>query len=466
MFRTHAKESGKSYRLAVIGLLLMSAAALGVTIWVMVDFLREQAIVDELIRKLPDDATESAEVLAGELRWQFRLSMLVVLNLVVTGFAVVLLWRAYTSSQESLRDIKALAGDILSSMDQAVITTDVDGNVTSINRRALDLLRPPHESVGQSLSMLSEKVPIDDFRNQWQAEKSVAMTQDFTIDMDGSHRTLRAFCQTLSDHEDNEIGNVLQLRDVTERLLIEDRMRRMERYMGLGTLAAGLHHEIKNPLAALSLHVQLLEEEIENTSTSDETQQMLGVIKTEVSRIGGVLEGFRDFASIDRLNLTSIDLPELIERQVELVRPKAQRQQVTINMQVPAHDLPSIVADQVRLEQVLLNLLLNALEAMPGGGSVTIKTFRSGEGAGVEVTDTGVGIPDELHDKVFEAYFTTKGSGSGLGLAICDKIMRQHDGGLTFRSSRTGTTFEMVLPILPTNTDQSEFPAWMTNSTF
>ena len=176
----------------------------------------------------------------------------------------------------------------------------------------------------------------------------------------------------------------------------------------------------------------------------------------EVSRIGGVLEGFRDFASIDRLNIGPIDLLELIKRQVELVRPKAQQQQVTINIQVPAHDLPSIIADQVRLEQVLLNLLLNALEAMPGGGSVTIKTFRSGEVIRVEVADTGVGIPDELHDKVFDAYFTTKGSGSGLGLAICDKIMRQHDGSLTFRSTSKGTTFEMVLPILPTNIDQSE----------
>jgi len=456
MFRVHTEETGKFYRLAVIGLLLMSAAALGVTIWVMIDFLREQEIVDELIRKLPADAAESAKVLAGELRWQFRLSMLVVLNLVVTGFAVVLLWRAYKSSQDSLRDIKVLAGDILSSMDQAVITTDVNGNVTSINRRGLDLLHASYGSVGQPLSILSDQVPLDDFRQHWQVEKNVSMTRDFTIDMNGSHRTLRAFCQTLSDHEGNEIGNVLQLRDVTERLFIEERMRRMERYMGLGTLAAGLHHEIRNPLAALSLHVQLLEEELENGGTSNEFPQMLGVIKTEVSRIGGVLEGFRDFASIDRLNPGSIDLPELIKRQVELVRPKAQRQNVSINVQAPAHDLPSIVADQVRLEQVLLNLLLNALEAMPGGGSVTIKTFRSGEMATVEIADTGVGIPDELHDKVFDAYFTTKGSGSGLGLAICDKIMRQHDGSLTFRSSGVGTVFEMALPIVPTNTDQSE----------
>lgn len=456
MFRVHPKETGKTYWLAIVGLLLMSAAALGVTIWVMVDFLREQKIVDELIRKLPADATESAEVLAGELRWQFRLTMLVVLNLVVTGFAIVLLWRAYRSSQESLRDIKALAGDILSSMDQAVMTTDADGKITSINRRGLDLLKPTEECVGQPLAILSDKVALNDFRNEWQVEKNTAMTRDFTIDLDGTERTLRAFCQTLTDYEDKEIGNVLQLRDVTERLLIEDRVRRMERYMGLGPLAAGLHHEIKNPLAALSLHVQLLEEEIDNGDTPDEMQQMLTVIKSEVSRIGSVLEGFRDFASIDRLNLGPVNLTQLIKQQVGLVRPAAQRQQVTLNLQTTAYHLPIITGDQVRLEQVLLNLLLNALEAMPEGGSVVVRAFLSDERVVVEVKDSGSGIPPEMHEKIFDAYFTTKGSGTGLGLAMSDKIMQQHNGSLTFQSSDSGTTFEMSLPIHTTNNEQSE----------
>lgn len=174
---------------------------------------------------------------------------------------------------------------------------------------------------------------------------------------------------------------------------------------------------------------------------------MLGVIKTEVSRIGSVLEGFRDFASIDTLNLGPIDLRELISRQIELIRPTATQRQVTLDTQLPGHDFPAIVADQVRLEQVLLNLLLNALDAMPDGGTVTVRAFHSGGMAGVEVADSGTGIPVELHDKVFDAYFTTKASGTGLGLAMCDKIMRQHDGSLVFRSSANGTTFEMILPM-------------------
>ena len=449
MFRVSSSESDRSLRLAVVAVLTLSVAALAVTIWVMVDFLAEQQIVHELLTELPPHAKGKAETLEGELRWQFRLSMLIVLNLIVTGSALVLLSRAYRTSQKSLRDVKVFAADILSSMDQGVITTDLDGNVTSINGRGLELLGPQSEPVGRPLSSLSTSVPLDEFRREWSVAKSLATTRDFETTVRGSERVLRAFCQTLSDIDNREIGYVLQLRDVTDRLLIEDRVRRMERYMGLGSLAAGLHHEIKNPLAALSLHVQLLEERLEGHQSASEERQMLGVIRTEVSRIGRVLEGFRDFASTDRLNLTDVDLHELVSQQVDLVRPTGERQNVSIVVQNADETVPDMLADRVRLEQVLLNLLVNALEAMPDGGRLDVHVAADHENAKIRVSDTGNGIPAEAREKIFDAYFTTKNSGTGLGLALCDKIMRQHDGNLVFHSSESGTTFEMILPLSP-----------------
>jgi two-component system sensor histidine kinase HydH len=447
MFRVPSKEAGETYRLAIVGLLTLSAAALAVTIWVMVDFLQEQEIVKGLIKKLPPEAKGDAEALAGELRWQFRLTILVVLNLVVTGIAVVLLWRAYRSSQDSLREIKAFASDILSSMNQGVITTDVNGIVTSINRRGLEILAPANESVGEPLQVLSSDIPLDAFRHDWQEEKSVAMTRDFKTGERGSERTVRAFCQTLSNYEGNEIGNVLQLRDVTERVLVDDRLRRMERYMGLGSLAVGLHHEIKNPLAALSLHAQLLEEQIDEGEPSEDVRQMMGIIKTEVNRMGSVLEGFRDFASVERLNSTEVDLPQLLHRQVELITPRADQQNIEILLQVPAEDIPKLPGDHVRLEQVLLNILLNAMQAMPSGGTLTIATRQEDDFVNVSVQDTGCGIPDDLRERVFDPYFTTRSEGTGLGLALCDKIVRQHHGSLEFHSTGAGTVFQMKLPI-------------------
>ena len=425
---------------------MLSVAALGVTVWVMIDFLNEQEVVHGLIQELPPGAATAAEELEGELRWQFRLTILVVLNVIVTAFAIALLWRAYTSSQETLRDIKALAGDILSSMDQAVITTDLQGSVTSINERGLEMLDADLSCVGRSLGKLTLGVQLEQQRVESTSEESSAKRRDIIKTMDGMDRVLRPYCQTLSDADNNEIGYVLQLRDVTARVLTDDRMRRMERYMGLGALAVGLHHEIKNPLAALSLHVQLLEEEFEAGHSSDEVRRMLSVIRTEMTRVGGVLEGFRDFASPGRLNIAPVNLRDLIHCQIDLIQPRAEEQSVKVDALLPDDLSLDVTGDRVRLEQVLLNLLINALEAMPNGGRLSIAATIEFDMVCVEVSDTGPGVPDDLREKIFDPYFTTKGEGTGLGLALCDKIMRQHDGGLTLQTS-TATTFRMSLPL-------------------
>jgi two-component system nitrogen regulation sensor histidine kinase GlnL len=453
MFREPYRQSIRPPRAIIIGLVALSLAALAVTAWTMVDFLREQVIVQELITKLPTEARPPAVKLAGELRLQFRLTILVVLNLIVTGFAVVLLWRAYGSSQESLRDIKALADDILGSIDQAVITTDGRGAITSINRRGSELFGLTGEVFGQPLSELSNDLNLESFRQEANARLPQPISKDFTVPKDGYLATFRSVCQPLFNREQSVIGNVVQVRDVTEPTLIEQRMRRMERYMGLGSLAAGLHHEIKNPLAALSLHVQLLEEELEASRPTAEVQDMLEVIQTEVARVGGVLESFRDFASLGQLNLTHVDLDSLVQRQLRLLAPRARQQRVHTRLILPDQPLPVVQADRVRLEQVLVNLLVNALEAMPDGGDLTIHvtdhSLTHPPSLRVAVEDTGPGIPESLCDRIFDPYFTTKRDGTGMGLAICDKIISQHKGSLEYHRAGTRTVFEFSLPVPP-----------------
>ena len=194
MFEVRPSENERTYRLAVAGLLMLSVLALAVTVWVMNDFLREQEIVQELMRQLPPGSAESsAEELAGELRWQFRLTILVVLNVIVTGFAVVLLWRAYRSSQESLRDIKVLAGDVLGSIDQAIITTDPAGRVTSINRAGLEMLRLEEEQIGRPLGELADGIPLEQFRQESIQADSTPLARDFAVTKNGATRTFRTF---------------------------------------------------------------------------------------------------------------------------------------------------------------------------------------------------------------------------------------------------------------------------------
>lgn len=445
MFGDQPIVNSRGYQLAIVGLLVFSAAAFLGSIWVMVDFLKEQAIVEQMREMLPLDAKPSATALAGELRWQFRLSLLVLLNLIATMIGVVLLWRAYSASQESLRDVKVMAGDILGSVEQAVITTDNQGIITSINRRGLEQLDASMDVLGKPITTLSNDIGLSMFRDQWKAKREPESSQDFRIERNGNLRILRATCQPLGDPQGRENGQVIQLRDVTERVLIEERMRRMERYMALGSLAAGLHHEIKNPLAALSLHIQLIEEQFPD-GKMDDIADMLRIVKGEIVRIGCVLEGFRDFASIGRLNLTTVNPIHLVQSQVELTQPRAEKQNVILTLQHPL-ELPQVQADRVRMEQVLLNLLVNALEAMPNGGSLSVQLAADTRYLRITVTDSGSGIPDDLRERIFDPYFTTKGEGTGLGLALCDKIVRQHSGSLDFQSRPGETTFVIALPL-------------------
>ncbi|WP_339908367.1 two-component system sensor histidine kinase NtrB [Symmachiella dynata] len=452
MFQVQSTENDSTYRLAIAGLLTLSVVSLAVTVWIMVDFLREQEIVQNLIQLLPAGAAEtSAEELAGELRWQFRLTILVVLNLIVTGIAVVLLWRAYRSSQESLRNIMVLADDVLGSIDQAIITTDPTGHVTGINRCGIEMFALHEDQIGRPLRQLDERIPLEEFRQESRAAETLPLVRDFPVTKTGGTRSLRAFCHPLRNRVNEDIGNVVQISDVTERVLVEESLRRMERYIGLGSLAAGLHHEIKNPLAALSLHVQLMEEELEGHETLDEVHDMLGVIKTEMTRVGGVLESFRDYASLGQLNHSQVEIAKLIDRQVKLIAPRADMQNIAVRTEIPETTLPSIQADRVRLEQVLLNLLVNAMENMTEGGVLTIRPSvvetPTGSAIQIDVVDTGTGIPQNLRDRIFDPYFTTKSEGTGMGLALCDKIIRQHRGSLDFRCSDEGTTFTMTLPL-------------------
>ncbi|MCA8984808.1 MAG: ATP-binding protein [Planctomycetaceae bacterium] len=457
MFRRHKQEPSQPYGLVMIFLLLFSLASLGVTIWVMVDLLHEQEIVNQLLRKLPVESKPSAIEMAGELRWQFRLSILVALNLLATGMALVLLWRAYRISQESLRDIRALAGDILSSVDQAVITTDLAGRITSINNRGLKFFNQNISVVGQPITQLTEQIPFGNLFQEVHHTHPVQLTKDFKYLPVGKSHLLRlkANCDILRGYHNRQIGHIIQLRDVTEMALIDERMQRMERFLELGSLSVGLHHEIKNPLTALSLHSQLLSEELQHLQLETPATETLQIMRQEIARIEQVLESFRDFASLEKLQISTENMTELVEKTRKLMMLEAQQKNIRLDLELPPVELPQVEMDQVKIEQVLINLLKNAFEAMPQGGMVTIRlgmlTTKTGpEKVILTVQDTGNGIPEHIIHRIFDPYFTTKGAGTGMGLALCEKIVRQHEGSLDVSSSSTGSVFVVTLPTLLT----------------
>jgi signal transduction histidine kinase len=302
-------------------------------------------------------------------------------------------------------------------------------------------------AVGQTLdAAFDEDMPLAQVAQNVLEFCKSQYDRDFSVTRQGHSVGLRADGHLLRDTDDSTIGVVMYIRDITERTLIEDQMRRMERFMGLGTLAAGLHHEIKNPLSALSLHVQLLEESLEGNQDYD-VGEHLGVLKTEITRINGVLESFRNFASLATLKRSHTDLSQLVKQTAELIRPKSEQQHVELKLNLPSQPPPLISADSARLEQVLLNLVLNSLDSMRQGGTLGLSLHQDNGTIKIDVADTGPGIPENVQGRIFDPYFTTKTDGSGMGLALCDKVIQQHNGQIAFQTSSKGTVFQISLPV-------------------
>lgn len=428
-----------------MALLVLLFAATGGTLWLVHEVRKEQRAISELLRVHTPEKIDTLAPFPEELRWQLALTFLLMLVLVSAFIVVSLILGGYLRSEQSLRDLTRQSEDILESMGQGVITGDRQGRVIMMNREAARMLGSSFPANDETLQTLDERTGL---RLHALAEHALHVrllveNQACDFQLNENPVYLRVDGHPLRNEAGEVHGSVLHLRDVTESELIHRRMQRMEGYMGLGPVAAGLQHEIKNPLGALSLHVQLLAESLDG-ATGPRVRDSLDVLKTEVKRIGIVLEGFRDYASADVLDVAPADLMEVARHAVNLVRPQAESGGVSIRFTEPEPSI-QLNADAARIQQVLLNLLLNALDAMKQPGVIRIVAEDGESLVGISVIDQGPGISPVALPHVFDPYFTTKARGTGMGLAVCRKIARLHGGDLDFETGPKGTTFRLTL---------------------
>jgi len=231
--------------------------------------------------------------------------------------------------------------------------------------------------------------------------------------------------------------------------ILEENARLRARYSEIAELAGGLAHEIRNPLSTMSLNLDLLAEDFHDAESARDKRvlQKIERLRRESQRLQDILEGFLRFARVQELRLEKADLNVIVEELRDFFEPQAMSQGIVIRTQYE-EALPRLDLDVDLFRQALLNLLINARLAMPDGGELMLRTRGEGNWNVLEVTDTGVGMSEEVRAKVFDAFYSTRSGGSGLGLPTTRKIVEAHDGTIQVESEPgKGARFTIRLPV-------------------
>ncbi|QEL15357.1 two-component system sensor histidine kinase NtrB [Limnoglobus roseus] len=222
-----------------------------------------------------------------------------------------------------------------------------------------------------------------------------------------------------------------------------------QQFIDLAETTGGFIHDMKNHLGTVLLNLQLLGEDFENPETQRERRALerIQLMTSECQRLVDLSNDFLRFARVEDLHREPTRLEEVVGRMVDFLAPTARLQNVIVSW-YPAADLPRVLLDREMFEKVLLNLMLNAEDAMPNGGTLTLQARADGDFVELDVIDTGVGIPPEVRAKLFKPFQTTKADGNGLGLATARKIVVAHGGTMTVQSEvGRGTKFTLRLPV-------------------
>lgn len=340
-----------------------------------------------------------------------------------------------------------LATGVLESMSDGIVVTDPDRRVILSNRAAMRLLGFVAEDVQDRplAEVVADRQLASLLDRHLAGEEKLA---DRELALEGGRRFLALSILPLV-REGRVQGSLVHVEDVTERRARESRLRRAESLASLTTLAAGVAHEIKNPLGSMGIHLQLLRRKIggKECVESRDLEPHLAVIAEEVDRLNRIVVDFLFAVKPMDTRLEDADLNAIVRDLIDFVRPELDQAGLTVESDLAA-DLPALKLDARYIKQALLNLIKNAMAAMSDGGRLGIETRANGDGVQVRVSDTGEGIPPEIMDKIFEPYFTTKPFGTGLGLTIVFKIVKAHFGDIAVASRvGEGTTFTITLPV-------------------
>lgn len=367
----------------------------------------------------------------------------------LTGFLLVAILAGYLSerfrtagrelgeSERSLRILQNLHENILQSLTSGVITLDLDGRVISVNKTGLEILGIGSEGelFGKDLSNFMSGLHMEELTSKKREQMLYSRP-------DGKKLTLGFSSSDLKGTEDETQGYIIIFQDLTEVKELENRLRTTEKMALLGQLAAGLAHELRNPLSAISGAVEILGGDVKPT---EENLRLVRMASQEVDRLNLLVEDFLILTMPIQKLVSSVDLGTIVSGTVESFTKTTRRKNIQILNEVPNGIY--VQADSYRLKQAIWNLLVNSVDAMPIGGLILIKSRFESDNVVVEISDEGKGIDEDFISRIFDPFFTTKEVGTGLGLAIVQKVIEGYNGKINVVSSEgKGATFVITLP--------------------
>lgn len=344
---------------------------------------------------------------------------------------------AINEMADSLLNARTLTENVMESIEDGVITVDNQGNIMSLNHAATTL-------TGFSLDEVLGKPYIETLFKGVQFNSLLLDTlttgkNHICVEMDYpvNDKMLYVSASTtqLKDGYDKTIGAVVIFKDLTEKRQLIEQIKRADRLAALGELMAGVAHEIRNPLTGIKSFVQYLQE----GSTEEERQEYMPLIIKEVDRVNRIIEELLYFARPCNANFTLVDINNLLEQTLMLVKNSA-RNKAEFHL-ILARDLPLTEIDSEQFKQVFLNLVINSIQAIEGYGEITLITsLQDKETIRIEFMDTGIGINEHDLEKIFDPFYTTKETGTGLGLAVVQRIVMAHGGSVSIKSRPLGGT--------------------------
>jgi len=370
---------------------------------------------------------------------QNMLATAAVVLILGVGGVVSLFWaQSYRAQRRALRQTTALASEVVAAMPAGLVLIGPDGRVAMANGAAEALAGVgPDALIGREADAVLPGAVLGEAADG-EREMDVSLAGGPTVALGVSVSAVRT-------EEGTPVGSLVLLRDLREVRRLEAEVRRREKLAAVGNLAAGVAHEIRNPLSSIRGYAAYFGAKFPPGS---EDRQAADIMVREVDRLNRVISELIEFARPSDLRRRPVQLADLAAHAARLTRPDAMARGVTVDLAAAA-DGPEILADPDRLTQALLNLCLNAIQAMEAGGVMRLSTGMAPDGrAFIEVADTGSGIDPAERDRAFDPYYTTKPRGTGLGLPIAHKIIVAHGGEIRLSKRPEGGTSAMVyLPV-------------------